>query len=83
MTAKDLAAGRVRIPRAGKRYFPSERGQVHLNLRGVSLVARWDPRIGPPERSGVLSVGNAVLSDAVTADEVLEIRVIGETFELA
>jgi hypothetical protein len=83
VTAKDLAAGRVRIPRAGKRYFPAERGQVRLNLRGVPLVARWDPRMGPPERSGVLSVGNTVLSDAVAADEVLQIRVNGETFELA
>ena len=83
VTAKDLAAGRVRIPRSGKRLFPSERGQVRLHLRGVPLVARWDPRMGPPERSGVLSVGNAPLSGAVNADEVLEIRVDGDTFELS
>lgn len=83
VTATDLAAGRIRIPRAGKRYFPAERGQVRLSLRGVSLVARWDPRMGPLERSGVLSVGSAVLADAVTADEVLEIRVNGETLDLA
>lgn len=82
VTAKDLAAGRIRIPRPGKRYFPSERGQVRLNLRGVPLDVRWDPRMGPPERSGVLSVGKAALSGVVTEDEVLEIRVDGEIFEL-
>jgi hypothetical protein len=82
VTAKDLAAGRVRIPRGGKRLFPSERGLVPLRLRGVPLDARWDPRMGPPERSGVLSVGSAPLSGAVSADEVLEIRLDADTYEL-
>jgi hypothetical protein len=51
--------------------LPRERADVTVNLRGSDLRARWDPRIGPPERSGVLAFGRGKLGERVTVDEVL------------
>jgi hypothetical protein len=66
------AFGRIRVPRLAKReVFPGEQGEVLVELRGESLVCRWDPRTGPDrERSGVLAVGGE-LRRLVRADEVL------------
>lgn len=70
VTAKDIAAGIVRVPRAGKRLFPAEGCRVSLVLRGVELGdVRWDPRFGPDqERSGVIGIGTEVAAELVEGD---------------
>lgn len=82
VTNADLAGGRIRIPRASKQLFPSDRARLDLVLRGVSVQASWDPRMGPPERSGVLSVGRERLAQTVRADEVLNVSVVGSSYSL-
>jgi len=77
VTSADLDAGRIRIPRGPKKVFPPDKGHVEIDLRGQMLTCRWDPRLGPPERSGVISLGKRNLG-AVKPDEVLSIEV-GET----
>ena len=75
ITESDIAAGRIRVPRGqSKRLFPSHRARVLVELRGRTLHCRWDPRGGPPERSGVLSVPTAVLAAVGGVDEVLSLR---------
>lgn len=58
VSAKDLAAGIVRVPSESKWLFPSERGQIKLMLRGSDHgEVRWDPRLGPDRaRSGRISI---------------------------
>lgn len=74
VTAPDLAAGRIRVPLATKPALPDVRGPVHIVLRGSEMEVRWDPRTGPDRsRSGVLSVGRAPLSEAVSQDERLAV----------
>jgi hypothetical protein len=74
VTPADISAGRIRFPRAAKSYFPKERENVRIVLRGVQLDARYDPRTGPDkERSAVLLVGKANLEELVQADDVLSI----------
>ena len=79
VTTKDLEAGRVRLPRAAKRLFPSQRTYETVLVRGQELRARWDPRSGPDqERSGVLAFGKGALDDIVAIDEVLTVRRLGD-----
>jgi hypothetical protein len=74
VTQKDIAGGRVRLPSSAKRVFPPERATVKVNLRGLRLTVRWDPRYGPDrERSGMLSVGRDALAGRVAPDEVLAV----------
>ena len=75
VTPADVAAGRVRFPRAAKRLFPDERAYVDVDLRGkVFDVVRWDPRNGPDkERSGLLAFGKAKLDGLVAAGERLTV----------
>lgn len=75
VTAKDIEAGRVRLPRPAKRLLPSERGDVEVSFRGLLMSARWGPKTdGPKERSGVLAFGRGKLNGLVTAEEVLQLR---------
>jgi hypothetical protein len=75
VTAVDIKAGRVRLPRPAKRLLPSERGDVEVSLRGRVMRARWDPKTeGPKERSGVLAFGHGKLDGLVKPDEVLGLR---------
>lgn len=75
VTANDIKAGRVRLPRPVKRLLPSDRGDVEVSFRGQLMRARWDPKTeGPKERSGVLAFGRGKLDGLVKADEVLELR---------
>lgn len=75
VTAKDIEAGRVRLPRAAKSLLPAERGDVEVVFRGQRMRARWDPKTeGSQERSGVLAFGRRKLDGFVKADEVLELR---------
>jgi hypothetical protein len=74
VTQKDIAGGRVRLPSSAKRVFPLEPATVKVNLRGLRLTVRWDPRYGPDrERSGMLSVGRDALAGRVAPDEVLAV----------
>ena len=76
VTAKDIEVGQIRIPRgATKSVLPSERREIAVRLRGHDLACRWDPRYGPPERSGVIRVGKAAAADLLHPDEVLAVRV--------
>lgn len=74
VTRSDLSAGRIRIPVATKPMFPSARGTLSIMLRGMALTVTYDPRNGPARsRSGVLSVGRALLSSRVAPDERLTV----------
>jgi hypothetical protein len=74
VTSTDIRAGRIRFPRAAKRYFPQERSDVEVVVRGVRLQARYDPRTGPDkERSAVLLVGRESLENLIRPDEVLSL----------
>lgn len=77
VTATDIRAGRIRFPREAKRYFPTDRDNVAVVLKGVRLDGRYDPRIGPDrKRSAVLLVGKANLEELVQPDEVLSISIL-------
>ena len=80
VTEADLRVGQIRIPVSGptKTLFPSERGRVAVSLRGRSLSARWDPRMGPDrERSGVLRFDDrAALRGLVRVDEVIKVTAV-------
>lgn len=72
VTAKDIAGGRIRVPRETKRLFPPERAQVRVDLHGHGLDCRRDPKHGPDkERSGVVGVPRQLLASLVAPDEVL------------
>ncbi len=74
VTPVDLRSGRVRLPRPAKRFFPSERGEVEILLRGRRLRVRYDPRVGPDRgRSAVLSVPREVLEACVRPNDVLTV----------
>ena len=48
VTAKDLEAGRIRVPGASKALFPATRARIRVDLRGVVIDARWDPKFRRP-----------------------------------
>lgn len=74
VTANDLRAGQIRLPRPAKRFFPSVKARVDLVLRGTRVEASYDPRLGPDrERSAVLRVGAERLRAEVREDEVLHV----------
>jgi hypothetical protein len=78
VTAADISRGQIRIPSIktslARNLLPPTKGIVSVCLRGRPMEARWDPRIGPDRtRSGLLRIGNAVLSQLVHRDEVLKI----------
>jgi hypothetical protein len=78
VTAKDLLHGQIRIPSTGtssaKSLFPATRTAVSVVLRGRSLEASWDPRMGPErERSGVLRIDKTILQGLIREDERLAI----------
>lgn len=74
VTAVDLRAGRIRLPRETKRYFPAARGFVTIILRGTQIDAAYDPRNGPDrERSAVLSIGRERLQSLVNPGEILTV----------
>jgi hypothetical protein len=77
ITAKDIEVGQVRIPRgATKTILPYDRQDVTVVLRGRDLgERRWDPRYGPPERSGVVRVGKDAARELLTAGDVLAVTV--------
>lgn len=83
LTAADIAAGRIRVPRSTKYLLPSEKSQLDVVFKGTPLRARWDPRLGPRERSGTIGVGRSVLEAKGKAGEVLHIRMEGSHCEIS
>jgi hypothetical protein len=77
VTAKDIDVGQVRIPGgATKTVLPIDRTDIAVVLHGRALGAcRWDPRYGPPERSGVIRVGKVAARELLTAGDVLVVCV--------
>lgn len=71
ITAKDIEAGQIRFPSQTKSLFPLETTQVEFLLRGRALTGRWNPRLGPPEKSGTLRIGRDNASELLRASEVL------------
>jgi hypothetical protein len=68
VTAKDLAAGQLRVPRGSKSIFPALKASTRVELGGHDYVASWNPNTdGDKERSGVIRVGRAVLARYLTA----------------
>jgi hypothetical protein len=58
ITANDLARGQIRLSRAAKRFFPSERTTLDVVIKGIRMRALYDPRLGPDRaRSAVLRIG--------------------------
>jgi hypothetical protein len=76
VTANDIQVGQVRIPRGiTKTILPPDRCDVVVALRRHELRARWDPRYGPPERSGVIRLGKAVAAELLSPGDVLAVTV--------
>jgi hypothetical protein len=83
VTAKDIDAGQIRIPRgATKTILPPERQDVLVLLRRRELTCRWDPRYGPPERSGVIRVGKTAARELLRPGDVLNVRAGPRRIEL-
>lgn len=78
ITATDIANGRIRIPSASKHLFPGERTQIEVRIRSTQVTARWDPRFGPPERSGTIGIGRQLLPSLVQPNETLMVTLDGE-----
>jgi TDG/mug DNA glycosylase family protein len=71
VTKVDKRAGRIRFPKDAKRFFPRQRAQVHVLLRGSAFAGRYDPRAGPEgERSAVFQLGRAALALVDTDDRL-------------
>lgn len=74
ITAKDVESGQIRFPAPAKRAFPREAGDIEVELRGIPVAGRWNPRTGlDRERSGVLRVGRQILEAHVRPNDVLTI----------
>ncbi len=83
VTAKDIGGGRIRMPLRSKRVLPSTSCRVSIEIRGMALDARWDPRNGPDrERSGVLTIPRSLLASLVSQDEVLVVDVVNGVVRL-
>jgi hypothetical protein len=83
VTAEDIATGQLRIPRgATKALFPPVRQDVTLEIRGLKATCRWDPRYGPPERSGVVRIGRAAAREFLRPGDVLNVRLRGQQLAL-
>lgn len=74
VTAKDIAAGQIRVPRgATKGQMPQEPSDIDVSLKGSEARCRWNPRYGPPEKSGTIRVGKAMAKELLEEGEILAI----------
>lgn len=74
VTQNDRERGQIRLPRLAKKFFPTEKGDVDVVLKGQRFSAAYDPRLGPDrERSAVLRLGRAVLRTSVAVGERLRV----------
>jgi len=84
MRPGDFKAGRIRIPGATKPLFPECKTTLDIVVRGQSVEARWDPRYGPDrDRSGVLSVGRAIVAALQEGGRLTVIQHSDGTVELS
>ncbi|MEO5988655.1 MAG: uracil-DNA glycosylase family protein [Candidatus Eisenbacteria bacterium] len=75
VTQTDLKHGMIRLPRDAKQFFPPEKAELEVVLRGVRLPVKYDPRTGPAKvRSGTLRFDRKLLDRMVRAGEVLNVR---------
>jgi hypothetical protein len=83
VTAKDIESGQIRIPRGlTKSILPRDRQTITVVLRGHTVTCHWDPRYGPPERSGVIRVGRAVARELLEPGGVLAVTANGDQVQL-
>jgi len=83
VTAKDLAAGQLRLPRASKSILPATKASIRVELGGDVYVASWTPNTdGDRERSGVIRVGRAVLGRYVAAGGPRTIQTIADGYRI-
>jgi len=76
VTASDLAAGIVRLPRMAKALLPDRKSNVPITLRGKRLTVSYDPKRGRDrERSAVLRIGEAHLRFLVKVGERLRVSI--------
>jgi hypothetical protein len=81
ITAGDIQKGIIRIPVSTKTLFPTVQTYLNLRFRGERKSCRWDPRYGPDKgRSGVLSIGKAIMRRLVNQGEQLSIRANGDVY---
>jgi len=73
VTSADIQRGQIRIPRASKALFPTERTDLDVEILGGTLRCRWDPRPGPPERSGVLRIGRDAALELLRPEQILAV----------
>jgi TDG/mug DNA glycosylase family protein len=74
VTNKDLERGQIRLKQPARRFFPAEKGQVAILLRGGRREAAYDPRLGPDRpRSPVLRIKRESLRNAIRANEQLRV----------
>ena len=84
--AADIKSGTIRIPIVGptKRLFPPQRGHVDIELRGSRKTCRWHPHYDDDkERSGVIGVGKALMSEHVTEGQSLAVEARDGVFYLS
>ena len=75
VTAKDIDAGQIRVPRGTKALLPAERTQIEVSVLGKRMSARWDPRNGPDRpRSGIIRFGRGSLDHLVNEKQVFNVR---------
>jgi double-stranded uracil-DNA glycosylase len=74
MRKSNFERGEIRLKQPARRFFPPEKGQVEILLRGNRVVARYDPMLGPDRRrSPVLRIGRQRLREAVQPNEQLRV----------
>ena len=73
ITENDLQSGQIRIPVRSKPFFPTHKSEIEIDFKGINLRVLYDPRYGPPERSGVLRVPRNRLQELVIAHQKLRL----------
>jgi hypothetical protein len=74
VTAKDVEAGRIRLPREAEQIFPNQRCVIEVVLLGERVVSRYNPRPATDKkRSGVLGIAKEALARQVSPNEVLRV----------
>lgn len=82
ITRADTQAGKIRIPRAYKHLFPDFIASIDVELKGSRTNARYNPQMGPPERSGVLGIGKELLRKNAVPDQHFSMIVNGNKLTL-
>jgi TDG/mug DNA glycosylase family protein len=74
VTPNDIKRGQIRLTQVARRFFPANREEVQLLLRGERVRAPYDPRRGPDRsRSPVLRIGRERLEAVVYPNEHLRV----------